>query len=264
MIDVLEITVLGCGPSSGVPLAGYASPFWGNCNPSQVRNQRTRSSVYIRYKQEGILIDAGPDLRHHLLVHGLMDLKEIILTHDHADHVQGLDEMRPVFFARGKTPYTLKADEDTLKSIKNHFSYLFSDEKSTIYPKIFKGKRLASTWQWQGLECCSFLQDHGYSFSRGIRVGSVAYSTDFIHLNQQALECLQNLDVWIVDCLSLTPKPTHCHLEKTLMWIEKVKPKKVFLTHMGHELDYDTLCRSLPDTIRPAYDGLVLNVPLLF
>jgi phosphoribosyl 1,2-cyclic phosphate phosphodiesterase len=262
MTNTLDCIILGCGPSAGVPLGGYEKPFWGDCDPQEPRNRRTRSSCYVCYKGEGILVDAGPDLRHHLLTHGLMDLKEVVITHDHADHVHGLDDVRPLYFARGKKPYPLRADPQTSQALRNHFPYLFKKTSQTLYPQIFDLLPLESRWMWHDLPCFSFPQDHGYSISWGVRFGPMAYSTDFIHLSEEALVCLENLDLWIVDCLGRTPKPTHCHLERTLMWIEKLKPKQAILTHMNHELDYKSLCQELPLHIRPAYDGMTFSIAL--
>lgn len=264
----IEITILGCGHSGGVPLAGYEKPFWGDCDPHNPKNRRTRSSIYVKHADSGVLIDAGPDLRHHFLTHGMMELSSIIITHDHADHMHGLDDMRPVFFARDKKIFPVLADEETSKSILKSFGYLFCQKNESkhkagsmnLYPKILDCEPLLPQWRWNGLECASFDQDHGYSISKGLRFGSVAYSTDFINLDNHAISCLQDLDLWIVDCLSITKKPTHCNLDLTLSWIEKVRPKKAVLTHMGLELDYERLRKMLPQHIEPAFDGMKISI----
>lgn len=263
----IELIILGCGPSGGVPVAGYAEPFWGACDPYHPFNHRTRSSIYLKTNGKGLLVDTTPDLRQHLLKHGLIELEEIIITHDHADHLHGIDELRSVYFARGRQAIPMMADALTLFSLQQRFAYLFKvtstlslGEMGPLYPQVLEGKVLPASWEWNGLSCKSFPQDHGHSVSYGLRFGPIAYSTDFLELDDQALGCLNDLEVWIVDCIGRTPKPSHCHLEKTLGWIDKVKPKKALLTHMNHELDYETLLKELPSHVRPAYDGLTLRL----
>lgn len=277
---IIDIIILGCGPSTGVPVAGQAQPYWGACDAKNPFNNRTRSSVYICTQGRGTLVDTTPDLRHHMLTHGLTELEHVIITHDHADHLHGIDDLRPVFFKR-QHPLSLMADAMTLEKIQKRFGYLLknsqedknhSDNRAAdncssnnspshgLYPKIFNATLLKSVWEWQGLSCQSFQQNHGKSFSQGLRFGPVAYSTDFVDLDDTALKSLENLDLWIVDCIGRTPKATHCHLDRTLMFIDKVKPKAAILTHMGPELDYETLLKELPAHVRPAYDGLKIRL----
>lgn len=253
-----SVLILGCGPSGGVPLAiGKKGGYWGLCDPKNPKNRRTRSSVLVKYQGRCFLIDTSPDLRIQLLAHDVPSLDGVFYTHAHADHLMGIDDLRPYYFAKGKKAIPCYAEPDVLTYLKTAFPYLFRQGELEIYPKILDpfpvllGENLV-----QGISFTTFSQVHGLQNSLGFRFGNLAYSTDFKELSEEALRALQGVETWIVDCVARDEKPSHCHLEKSLYWIDQVKPKKAYLTHMNHTLDYESLRKELPSYIEPAYDGL--------
>jgi phosphoribosyl 1,2-cyclic phosphate phosphodiesterase len=255
-----QITILGCGPSNGVPKAGYAEgPFWGDCDPNNPKNERMRASVYVEYQGVRLLVDTSPDLRMQLLRNNIYDFDAVLLTHIHADHTQGIDDLRPLVFNRQR-PFPLYADKQTLTKLQQSLPYLFHKGEIASYPKILDAHLLSGTEiQIDNATVQWFEQIHGPGRSTGFRFGNMAYSTDFNYLDNKAIEALQGLELWVVDCLSRSPRHTHNHLSLALKWIELVKPKRAVFTHMDHDLDYETLKKELPPHIEPAYDGMVLE-----
>lgn len=254
---LMKITILGCGPSGGVPLVGG---IWGNCNPLNSKNYRTRSSILIEAHNQTLLIDTSPDLRSQLLRENVNGVQGVFYTHAHADHAHGIDDLRPIYFANNHQSIPIYGDINTISSLESMFGYLFKSA-NTHYPQILHSNILPNYCNIElfGMNWKLFEQDHGFSKTTGYRFNNVAYSTDVRNLDEAAFDCLQDLDLWIVDCLSEKTKPTHAHLEQTLEWIAKVKPRRAILTHMDQSLDYDTLKSKLPSWVEPAYDGMVLN-----
>lgn len=262
MITPRKAIIMGCGSSGGVPSLGIKGPYWGGCDPSNPRNFRTRASLYVEY-ENGVrfVVDTGADFRHHYLKHQLTDLSAVLYTHDHADHTHGIDELRSLYFARGSKIIPIYASKQTLDSLCQRFSYLFRPS-FPIYPTVLEPKEIRQgSVVISGVDLRAIEQGHGPDQkSIGYRFGSIAYSTDFNYLSDEAIEAYADLDVWVVDCLSYEPKKTHNHLDLTLQWIEKVRPKRAILTHMNGSLDYETLKSSLPSHIEPAYDGLRIDL----
>jgi len=260
---VLEITILGCGSSGGVP---RADGEWGACDPADPRNNRTRCSLLVRRKGEGadkettVVVDTSPDFRLQTAYAGVKRMDAILLSHDHADQVHGIDDVR-AFFIRQRAKIACHMDEYTTASMKRRFGYIFESE--TGYPAICTAHRLpehGEAWTVDGpsgaIPVVSFDQDHGGIRSAGFRFGGVAYSSDVVGLPDEAFEALQDLDVWIVDALRWTPHPTHAHVERALEWIARARPRRAILTNMHIDLDYTALRDYLPAGIEPAYDGL--------
>lgn len=261
----MKITILGCGSSGGVPLiSAKKRGFWGNCNPNNIKNKRSRSSLLIAANGKNIIVDTSPDFKQQVLPLGLSHLDAILFTHIHADHVHGIDEVRPFYFFMNKGPIPIYGDSDTINQIEASFSYLFTNkvsaENEKLYPTILKSFIVKDTFYINDLKFIPFIQNHGFSYSLGYRLDNFAYSTDVVGLDDSAFDVLEGIDVWIVDCTGYLPRPTHSHLDLTLSWIKKIKPKKAFLTHMNYELDYDELRKKLPNNIEPAYDGMIINV----
>lgn len=255
----MKITMLGCGPSTGVPAVG---PDWGDCDPSDPRNRRRRASLLIECRGKTVLIDTSPDLREQLLDAGVRRLDAVILTHAHADHLHGIDDLRAVNRAMGEA-IPLFADARTLAEVRQRFGYALEPipsggffYKPTLSPHAIDGSFIAA-----GLPVVPFLQDHGYSTTLGFRIGAFGYSTDVNELDENAFAALAGIELWIVDCLRYVPHPTHSHLDKTLAWIERLKPKRAVLTHMDRQLDYRELAARLPPGIEPGQDGLVFEMP---
>jgi phosphoribosyl 1,2-cyclic phosphate phosphodiesterase len=263
---LLEITVLGCGSSGGVP---RADGNWGDCDPDNPKNLRTRCSLLVRRKGQGadrettVLVDASPELRLQCARAGVKRLDGVLLTHDHADQVHGLDDVRAFYLnQRGLIPVWM--DAATEATMQQRFGYIFEGQGG--YPAICDRRALPAhgeTWSVAGpsgsIPVRTFDQDHGEVRSVGYRFGGVAYSSDVVDLDDVAFEALEDLDIWIVDALRRKPHPTHAHLERTLQWIERAKPRLAVLTNMHIDLDYETLQRELPEGVLPAYDGLCLE-----
>lgn len=254
-----KVIILGCGPSAGVPLLGHSDgAFWGDCDPQQPKNKRLRASVYVEYQGVKFLIDTSPDMRQQLLNNHIYSIDCVLMSHFHADHCHGIDELRPIVFMRGRQPMPLYADQFTLSELKLRFSYLFHQPDSNYF-KIVDAHNIVDSIDFNNATVMPIKQHHGAYTSLGYRFGDFAYSTDFNDLSDESIDKLQGLDLWIVDCLSRKANSTHNHLDLTLRWIERVQPKQAVLTHMTYDLDYDTLCRELPSHVRPAYDGMVLT-----
>ena len=251
----MKVTILGCGTSGGVPRIGNV---WGNCDPENPKNRRRRASVLVEDGPTRILIDTSPDLREQLLSAEVSELTAVLYTHDHADHTHGIDDLRPVAqMMRKHVP--VYGDERTINILQHRFGYIFTSREG--YPSICEPNIIhTDPFSVQGLHITPFEQDHGFIKSIGYRIGDFAYSTDLKHLDERAFEVLEGVDTWVVDALRYDEHPTHSHLDQTLQWIERVKPRRAVLTHMTWDMDYDTLCKNLPDNVEPAYDMLEIKV----
>jgi phosphoribosyl 1,2-cyclic phosphate phosphodiesterase len=266
MSAVLEITILGCGSSGGVP---RADGEWGDCDPAEPRNLRTRCSLLVRRRGEGaerettLVVDTSPDLRLQTAGAGVKRLDAVLLSHDHADQVHGIDDLR-AFFLRQRARVPCYMDASTEISMLRRFDYVFEGESG--YPAICEARALPGhgvRWTVDGpsgaIPIVSFDQDHGPVRSAGFRFGGVAYSSDVVGLPQAAFDALQDLDVWIVDALRWRPHPTHAHVGRALEWIARVRPRRAILTNLHVDLDYRALAAALPPGVEPAYDGLRLE-----
>jgi len=256
----LVFTILGCGSSGGVPRVGAG---WGQCDPKNPKNHRRRCSMLVqRVGDKGttsVLVDTSPDLRAQLLDAGVANLDGVIYTHGHADHVHGIDDLRPIVFAR-RDRLTVWADGPTQERLYSGFSYVFVQPDGSPYPPILDLKMIQGDVTVEGaggaITFQPFEVGHGSIDALGFRIGNMAYLPDVAEIYDAAWTALEDLDVWVLDALRRDPHPTHAHLDKSLEWIAKAKPKRAILTNMHTDLDYDTLCDELPDHIRPAYDGL--------
>jgi phosphoribosyl 1,2-cyclic phosphate phosphodiesterase len=256
----MKITVLGCGPSGGVPLIGND---WGECDPGNPKNRRRRASILVEDKGAKILVDASPDMRMQLLDADVDRLDAILFSHAHADHCHGIDEVRALNRAMGQS-LPIHASSKTMAELKQRFSYIFrpSDPaagavfyKPSLSPAVIEGP-----FEVSGVRVVPFEQNHGFTTSLGFRFGPFAYSTDLVQLDEAGFAALAGIETWIVDCYRRTPHPTHTHLKQTLEWIARVKPRRAILTHMDVQLDYETLRRELPEGVEPAFDGMVIEI----
>jgi len=255
----MKVTMLGCGPSFGVPAVGLG---WDACDPQDPRNRRRRSSLLIECRGQTVLIDTSPDLREQLLDANVSRLDAVLMTHAHADHLHGIDDLRGINRVMN-APIPIYADAGALDEIERRFGYALVPVepggfffKPTVMPHTIDGPFTAA-----GLPVVPFVQDHGYSKTLGFRIGALGYSTDVVELDDAAFAALAGIDLWIVDCLRYEPHPTHSHLARTLSWIERVKPKRAVLTHMDRPLDYTALAARLPPGVEPGIDGLVFELP---
>ena len=255
--------MLGSGTSSGVPRIGGddGAGDWGACDPSEPRNRRRRVSVLIGHGDKTILIDTGPDLREQLLAARVRHLDAVFLTHDHADHAHGIDDLRQVFHAMG-TRVICYATAATWAVLRKRFDYIF--DGTQFYPATCKAITLDGPVMIGNVTVTPFAQKHGNIDSTGYRFDaggrSIAYSTDVKALDDRADAALAGLDLWVVDALRRTPHPTHSHLAQTLDWIARYEPSTAVLTHMDQSMDYRSLEAELPAGIVPGHDGLVIDL----
>lgn len=254
----LQVTILGCGGSMGVPLIGN---FWGKCDPKNPKNRRSRASLVVENNDTRLLIDSSPDLRQQLLDANIATLDGVLYTHAHADHIHGLNDLRAVCRNGGK-PIDVYADAKALQEITESFAYAFTPNPivGLFFKPVLVSHVIDGPFQCGSLEIIPIQQDHGYVSSLGFRIGDFAYSTDVLHFEDEELDKLKGIKVWVVDCIRMSPHPTHAHLDLALSWIEHIKPERAYLTHMSEELDYETLLKILPKHVEPAYDGLLIRV----
>jgi len=262
----LSFRILGCGSSGGVPrLDGN----WGDCDPDNPKNRRTRCSFLVQQEGEGgvtnVLVDTSPDMRAQLIDAGVTWLDAILYSHDHADQTHGIDDVRAMVYAKQKR-IEVWMDAATSKTLTKRFGYCFEQAKGTLYPAILKDNRIAQPYREinvQGaggaVKAMPFRQIHGNIDSLGFRFGNIAYSSDISEIPDESNLILEGLDVWVIDALRRDPHPTHFHLDKALSEIERFKPKRAILTNMHVDLDYHQLCNELPENVIPAFDGLVFS-----
>jgi phosphoribosyl 1,2-cyclic phosphate phosphodiesterase len=264
-MDEMRFTILGCGSSGGVPRLGG---HWGDCDPNNPKNRRQRCSLLVeRITAAGattILIDTSPDMRNQLLATGTGRLDGVIYTHNHADHVHGIDDLRMIVYNM-RERLSVWADAPTQKGLRDRFSYAFIQPEGSSYPPILNLNLIDGNVTIDGaggpITFIPFTVNHGAIDSLGFRIGDVAYLPDAAKIHDASWPVLENLDCWIVDALRRSPHPTHTHLERTLEWIERAAPRRAVLTNMHNDLDYATVEAETPDHITPAYDGMVLTFP---
>ena len=255
----MRVTVLGCGTSSGVPLIGCRCPV---CTSDEPRNRRRRCAILIDRGETRVLVDTPPDLRCQCLDAGVDRLDAILYTHAHADHVNGIDDLRALNFLMDR-PIDAYANAAVLARIRERFAYAFLPPepdkgwwRPALTPVPIEGPFTVGELAIRPFEQC-----HGRLPSWGFRLGGFAYSPDVNGLPEAALAELAGLDLWLVDCLRERPHPSHAHLEQTLAWIAAIQPRRALLTHMNHEVEYWDLKGRLPAGVEPAYDGMVIELP---
>jgi len=258
----LTFTILGCGSSMGVPRVALG---WGECDPNNPKNRRRRCALLVERTGPGgvtrVLVDCTPDLREQLLEAKVDWLDGVLITHEHADHTHGIDDLRPLFVHKRRR-VDVYLDEATSRAMHARFGYCFMTPPASEYPPILTEHRLApgQTLTIAGaggaIEALPVLQEHGDIPSLGFRFGNVAYSADIKKLPAESIAALVGLDVWIVDALRKPPHPSHFNLEEALDWIARIKPKRAILTNLHSDMDYANLCATLPPGVEPAFDGM--------
>jgi phosphoribosyl 1,2-cyclic phosphate phosphodiesterase len=268
MGDALRFTILGCGSSGGVPRIGPAGPFWGNCDPANPLNRRRRCALLVQKAGAGgtttVLVDAGPDIREQLIDAAAGHLDAVVFTHDHADHIHGLDDLRMVVFnRRARLPAFM--DADTEATLRTRFGYVFETPPGSNYPPIMEANRIEGPVEIAGaggaIRFDPFWVPHGDIDAMGLRVGPVAYTPDIGEMPEGAWDSVADLDCWILDALRWREHISHAHVEKALAWIERARPRRAVLTNMHTDIDYAELMAATPGHVVPAHDGLVLEYP---
>ena len=258
------ITILGCGSSGGVPRVGQG---WGACDPAEPRNERQRCSILVERPGPAgttrVLVDMSPDLRRQLLSTGIDGLDAIVLTHPHADHVHGIDDVRPLVLG-ARRRIEVHMDEATSRDVTAKFSYVFRTPPGSQYPPLLDERRLvagqAQHFDGAGgsIAITPFRLEHGEIDALGLRIGDVAYTPDLNRIPPESERFLEGLDLWIIDALRYAPHPSHFSLAEALAEIARFRPRRAVLTNLHNDLDYATLRAELPPGIEPAYDGMAL------
>ena len=254
----MKVTVLGCGTSSGVPRIGND---WGDCDPFNPRNRRTRASILVQSETTTILVDTSPDMRTQLLAAGVSNLDAVLWTHEHADHTHGIDDLRQIFHLK-QAPVTAYARARCLESLERRFRYVFHGRGG--YPPTASVHLLPDIFRIGDIEIRTVDMPHGGISTAGFRFTkdgkSIGYATDFHDVTTDMEDLFASLDLWVVDALRHAPHPTHANLAITLGAIERLKPTRAILTHMDQSMDYATLSAELPAGVAPGHDGLEIEL----
>ena len=250
-----QMILLGTGTSVGVPAIGCDCAV---CTSSNPRNNRTRSGAILGLQAGNLLFDTSPDLRHQLLREGIGMVHSVVFTHEHADHLHGLDDLRLFPFVLGH-PVPLYCAELVETRIRTVFDYAFDRREPThaaAAPQLQIHRITTEPFQVLNTVLQPIPLVHGPNCSvLGFRIGNIAYCTDTNFISESSLELLLGLDCLVLDALRYTPHPTHFCVEDALEVVAKIKPKMTYLTHLSHDLDYDSANARLPQNVRLAYDG---------
>ena len=256
----IKFIILGCGSSMGVP---RPDGFFGNCDPKNKKNYRTRCSALIKTSEENILIDTSPDLRHQLLRHKINKINKVYYSHMHADQTHGINDLRS-FFINSKKQINIFADNMTAKYLKKSFSYCFKNN-SKEYPATLKinklSRNLIVNHKFKKIKIKSIQVEHGNVKSNCFIIDKkLAYITDVSDIYKKDFNYFKNLKYLIIDCLWYNYHPSHFNLEKALFFIKKFKPKYAILSNLSPVLDYNGLKKILPKNVIPAHDGLTVEL----
>ncbi len=252
----MKLTFLGTGTSTGVPTLACPCRV---CNSTDPHDKRTRPSVMLEFDGRVVIIDTTPDFRAQAMREGIEQLDAVLYTHDHVDHLLGLDDVRPYYFRR-QVPISIYADARTMDSIRRIFTYIF-DQKYPYggIPKL-DARLIDGPFELWGERVIPLTVLHGNLPVLGFRIRDFAYITDFSEIPEETVPLLRGLDVLVLDALRHKPHPTHSTVENSLAWVEKLKPRRAFFTHIAHELGHEATNATLPERVRLAYDGLKLEV----
>ena len=256
----MKFIILGCGSSMGVP---RPDGFYGNCDPKNKKNYRTRCSALFQTSDENILIDTSPDLRQQLLRHKIKKITKVLYSHMHGDQTHGINDLRS-FFINSRKPIDVYADKLTSNYLAKTFSYIFKSY-SKEYPATLKlnklPKKISAKNNNKKISIQSIIVEHGKVKSNCFIINKkLAYISDVSKIYNKDHKYFKNLQYLIIDCLWFNYHPSHFNLETSLAVIKKFKPKKAILTNLSPVLDYKVLKKMLSKNIIPAHDGLTLNL----
>ncbi len=256
----MKFIILGCGSSMGVP---RPDGFFGNCNPNNKKNYRTRCSALIKTKNENVLIDTSPDIRQQLINNKIKKIDKVFYSHMHADQTHGINDLR-VFYILNKKPIPVYADKPTKKYLSNNFKYCFINY-SKEYPATLKlmsvNDNLTLKDGRKRISIKPIKVKHGQVDSICYIIDKkLAYISDVNQIFEKDFKHLKNLNYLVLDCLWINHHPSHLNLEESLDLIFKLNPKKAILTNLSPVLDYDYLKKVLPKKVIPAFDGLTINL----
>lgn len=255
----MRIQVLGSGTSAGIPTIGCRCAV---CHSTDPRDNRLRPSIAVHYGGQTIVIDTTPDFRAQALRFQITRVDAVLFTHAHADHIMGLDDLRPFNFHQGGE-IPIYAAAETMETIQRVFSYIFSHEPSESWiprlsPRVFSER---APIELTGFTALPLRLNHGRGTAFGFRIGPFAYLTDHSDIPEESQAELTGLEVLFLDALRHKPHPTHSTVQRSLQHVEKLKPKRAFFTHISHDLAHERTESLLPENVRLAYDGLEILIP---
>ncbi len=253
----MKITFLGTGTSQGIPVIGSAHPV---CLSPNAKDKRLRVSVMVAWDDVTYVIDCGPDFRYQMLRTGCTKMDGIVFTHDHSDHIAGLDDIRPFYFTQGPIP--IYAHKGVLKSLKKKFDYIFATKnKYPGAPSVIVNRIKNKPFLLQNLEVVPVKGKHADLKVFGYKFGDFAYLTDMKTVEDVEIEKIKHVKVLVVNALRIQPHHSHFNLEEALLFIKKVAPQKAYLTHISHTMGFhDEVEKILPKNVFLAYDGLELTI----
>lgn len=249
------LTVLGSGTSMGVPTIGCTCRV---CSSSDPHDQRTRPSIMLQYDGRCVLIDTTPDFRQQAIRERISRIDAILYTHSHADHILGLDDVRPLSF-RAEEKIPLYAHQNTAEAMEGIFRYIFEANYKFGGIARVQMNRINGALDLFGVRFEPIRIIHGDADIHGFRFGSAAYLTDFSEIPSESMDRLRGLDILFLDALRHRPHPTHSTVENSLRLVRELAPKRAFFTHISHDLPHEETNRSLPEHVRLAHDGLKLE-----
>lgn len=254
--------MLGSGTSTGVPRIGGVDGTgdWGDCDPSEPRNRRTRVSILVESNDGArLLVDTSSDCRAQLLANRINKIDAVFWTHDHADHCHGIDDLRVLRYGRGG-PLPGFASDDTVRRLRNRFGYVFAGEHG--YPTIIQLENLDRLRIIAGFSVEWCQMEHGPGETTGYRFEadgkSIAYATDYSAISDGMIELYEDVDILVSDCLRREPHPTHAHLDMAIELAERCRAKRLVLSHLDKSMDYHTLVEEVPEFVTVGFDGLEL------
>ena len=254
----MKITFLGTGTSTGIPLLGSNHPV---CISSDTKNKRLRSSILFEWDTYSCVIDTGPDFRQQMLQYNCNKIDGVLYTHEHSDHTSGIDDLRGFCFRQGQIP--IYAHKRVLKNLFNRFEYIFNEKKKYKGAANLKPINVVNNINFKiynlNITPISYLHAELQVF--GYRFNNFAYLTDLKTINNREIDKLKNLQVLVLNCIRIEKHYSHLNLEEALALIQKIKPKKTYLTHISHLLGFhEEVQKKLPSSVFLSYDGLEIEL----
>lgn len=253
----MKVTFLGTGTSQGIPVIGSIHPV---CLSENKKDKRLRVSILVNWDDFVYVIDCGPDFRYQMLRCGCTKINGVLFTHEHSDHIMGLDDIRPFYFKQGDIP--IYAHKRVLKALKIKFDYIFKTKnKYPGAPSVIANRIKNKPFKLQNLEIVPINGKHNELQVFGFKFGDFAYLTDMKTVKDKEIEKIKNVKVLVVNALRIDEHHSHFNLEEALLFIEKVKPEKAYLTHISHTLGFhDAVEKTLPKNVFLAFDELQITI----